>query len=47
VDRADEEGQRPEWIGPGKVEEQETPEWIGPGESEDDADAPDADQEEE
>jgi hypothetical protein len=44
VENADEIN-RPAWVGPGKTEE----EWVGPGdevESADDADAPDADQEE-
>jgi hypothetical protein len=43
VENADEIN-RPAWVGPGKEEE-----WVGPGdevESTDDADAPDADQEE-
>ncbi len=43
-----EESTRPEWIGPGRSEE-EPAGWIGPGdetESSDDADAPDADDEE-
>jgi hypothetical protein len=42
-----EEVGRPEWIGPGKVEDV-TEAWIGPGdeiEAPDDADAPDADEE--
>ena len=45
VENADEIN-RPAWVGPGKTEEG----WVGPGdevESTDDADAPDADQEDE
>jgi len=43
-----EEAGRPEWMGPGKADEA-TEQWMGPGdesEGADDADAPDADEEE-